>query len=298
MAYLWNPVPSPVFTASGRFASGALAYFYVGGTTTPLVVYTSAALTTPHPSPVVADQNGIFPPIFLPYGTYRRRILDQNGTLLSDADNIDNPAPPASGGGIVVSADMAFQTGDPIWRMKLGPMTGWVRMNGLTIGSHLSSATERANDDTQNLFLFLWNNFADGIAAVSTGRGGSAAADYAANKTIVVPSMYQRGALNVDSSGTEIAGTAVGAATKTLITAEMPAHTHVLTDPGHVHGTPSPQGAAGYANGGTFALNSGSGGAPITTASATTGITIDSTGSGTPFSILQPARLGQWFLKL
>ena len=64
---------------------------------------------------------------------------------------------------------------------------GWVRCNGRTIGSASSGATERANADAEDLFLFLWTNFADAQCAVSSGRGASAAADWAANKTIALP---------------------------------------------------------------------------------------------------------------
>ena len=39
-------------------APGAKAYFYAGGTTTPLTVYTDAAEAVTHPDPVVADANG------------------------------------------------------------------------------------------------------------------------------------------------------------------------------------------------------------------------------------------------
>lgn len=43
---------------------GALATFFETGTTTPVTVYTSSALTTPHPTPLPADVQGVFPPVF------------------------------------------------------------------------------------------------------------------------------------------------------------------------------------------------------------------------------------------
>lgn len=206
MAYLWNLEPSPIFTSTGAFASGALAYFYVGSSTTPLVVYQDSALTVPHDWPVVADMVGVFPPIYVPYGTYSRTIRAADTSLISTATGIDNPAPASGGGGIVVSADQIFQTGDPIWRLRTGTMTGWVRMNGRTIGNATSGATEYAAADAANLFAFLWNNLPDSIAPVSTGRGATAAADFAANKTIVVPTMQGYLAAGVDDMGTTAAG--------------------------------------------------------------------------------------------
>jgi microcystin-dependent protein len=79
-----------------------------------------------------------------------------------------------------------------------------------------------------------------------------------------------------------------GVSSVTLTTSNMPAHTHTVTDPTHVH-----------AQGGT-ALNVASGNyvqggasnqipyATTNTAAASTGITINTAGSGTSFSILNP----------
>lgn len=50
--------------ASGNYLAGAKAYFYQSGTSTPVTVYTDAAATTPHATPVVADGSGVFPAIY------------------------------------------------------------------------------------------------------------------------------------------------------------------------------------------------------------------------------------------
>jgi hypothetical protein len=202
-ATCWNPTPSPVFDANGRLAGGAQAFFYEGGTSEPLTVYTTAALTVAHAFPVVASSTGVFPPVFLPYGDYRARVLSANDDLLYDVDNIANPAPPEEGGGsgIVVSSDMVFQTGFTLWIPCAISVTKWVRMNGRTIGSAISGATERANSDTQALFLHLWGNYSNTDAPVSSGRGASAAADWAANKTIGIPSMRGLAPIGLDDMG-------------------------------------------------------------------------------------------------
>lgn len=194
-----------MFTSTGAFAAGGLAYFYTDNSTTPLVVYEDAALTIPRTWPVVADNTGVFPPVYIPYVTYRRRVTTADGVLISDTGNIDNPPPPSSSG-IVVSADQIFQTGDPVPRFRTGTMTGFVRMNGRTLGSALSGATEYAAADAANLFAFLWDNLPDSIAAVSSGRGATAIADFAANKTIVIPTMQGYLAAGVDDMGTTAAG--------------------------------------------------------------------------------------------
>ena len=50
--------------ASGNYLAGAKAYFYQSGTSTPVTVYSDAAATTPHATPVVADGSGVFPAIY------------------------------------------------------------------------------------------------------------------------------------------------------------------------------------------------------------------------------------------
>lgn len=377
MATLWNPVPVPVFTQAGAFATGALAYFYADNTSTPITVYADPGLSTALPWPVVADASGVFQPIYLPYGSYRRRIVDQTGVLISDAGNIDNPAPPTSGGGIVVTSDMVLQTGDPIWRLRQGLMQGFVRMNENTIGSASSGASEYANAGAQSLFTYLWANLSDSIAPVITGRGASAAADWAANKQITIPTMKGLLASGVDDMGATAAGriqaittcttnsTAVvtvasaaniavgmnaivggaangtvlsivgttitlsvavpssaagvsfrasvfsdaqeigalgGVATRTITSNQMPSHGHGVTDPGHVHLNPDAVNSFGYKH---TSAGASAGGVSLVTsvtegamASATTGLTINNTGGGNPFSLLPPMRLGTYYMKL
>jgi len=139
---------------------------------------------------------------------------------------------------------------------------GWVRANGRTIGNASSSATERANADTETLFAFLWNNYADAVCAVSSGRGASAAADYAANKTIALPDLRGRGLFGLDDMGNSASGrlgsvitTATtngasgGAETTTLAEGNLPSHTHTLAN--HTHGVSGTSGieSVGHAHG-------------------------------------------------
>lgn len=78
------------------------------------------------------------------------------------------------------------ETGDVTFSI-LTSKAGWVLLNDGTIGNAVSGATNRANADTQALFTFIWNNILDAWCPVSGGRGASAAADFAANKTIQLP---------------------------------------------------------------------------------------------------------------
>lgn len=199
-----------VIGTNGLKAAGAKVYFFDADTTTPRTTYSDAALSVPHAHPVVADANGIIPAIYLQYGDYRVRVTTSADVVLSDIDNIANPEPPDSGGGggIVVSEEQIFQTGDVKWSPRTGDITGFVPLNGESIGSASSGATGRANPDTEDLYTFLWNNVDNAYCAVSTGRGASAAADFAANKTIALPDARGRTLFGLDDMGNTAANVA------------------------------------------------------------------------------------------
>ena len=84
-------MPSLVLDTNADPYSGALAYFYATGTTTPQSVYTSAALSVAHANPVVADSAGKLPTIYMdPSLTYRCVIKNSTGSVtLHDIDPIN-----------------------------------------------------------------------------------------------------------------------------------------------------------------------------------------------------------------
>jgi len=76
-----------IVNANGAPISGAKAYFYVTGTTTPTNVYADNGLTTPLTNPVIADSAGRFVPIFLdPAVTYRLVVKDASDAAIANGD--------------------------------------------------------------------------------------------------------------------------------------------------------------------------------------------------------------------
>ena len=122
-------------------------------------------------------------------------------------------------------ASVAFTTGDVKLTIKTTADTGWVLMDDKTIGDASSGATGRANSDTSDLFTLLWTNTADAQCAVSGGRGASAAADYAAHKTIALPKVLGR-ALAVYGAGSGLTSRALALA---IGDENLQAHTHTGT---------------------------------------------------------------------
>lgn len=74
-----------------------------------------------------------------------------------------------------------------------------------TIGDGSSGAT---NTGPQYLGLFqvLWNNFGNAVCPVSSGRGASAAADFAAHKKLTLPDLRGRARFGKDNMGGVAAG--------------------------------------------------------------------------------------------
>lgn len=192
-------------------------------------------------------------------------------------------------------------TGDIKPTIKTTADTGWVMCDDGTIGNAASGATTRANADTEDLYTLLWNNVSNTYAAVSTGRGASGAADFAANKTIALTKMLGR-ALSAAGAGSgltsRVLGLTTGAETVTLVDANIPELAVTITDPGHTHDYSKP------ATGSTSDVQGGSCvGVSISTqatASNSTGITAtaNTASANTAVAIMQPAAFVNFMVKL
>lgn len=218
---------------------GGKLYFYEAGTTTPQNAYQDISLTIPWPNPLTLDSGGNVPQLFFADGYIKFRLANSAGVTQLAADYV-LVLGPTSGVGAAPSVDATtiLATGDLKVRYAAGVLTGFVRANGRTIGSAASSATERSNADCEDLFLHLWTE--DANLSVSTGRGSTAADDWAADKNIALPDWRGRALAALDDMGNSAAGrltstyfgtaaTALGAAggveSKTLLTANLPSYT-------------------------------------------------------------------------
>lgn len=118
-----------------------------------------------------------------------------------------------------------------------------------------------------------------------------------------VPLMYDTTGTRITSAGSGINGQTIGAAGgsqgATLSIAQLPAHSHTITDNGHSH-TGVINGAAAVASAGQIASsNPQYGGANTSTANASTGISINNTGSGTAHFNVQPSQVcGIWVMRM
>lgn len=225
----------------------------------------------------------------------------------------DNPTNPDAGGDNWTSLGVA-STGDMKFRPTGETLAGWIKANGSTIGNVSSGATQLAAASAANLFSWLWTNFSNSQCPVLGGRGSTAAADFAANKTIQVLDLRGMGLQGVDTMGglpsTRLSGVPVTSGNDTtpgsvlgenlhpLVIGENATHTHTasVTDPAHAHfydefvalqNTAAGGGAPGGSNTGVF------------TAAALTGISVGiaSSGSGTAHNTVQLSMLGTWYIK-
>ena len=306
----------------GKPLAGGFLYLIQAGTTsTPQNCYQDTALTIAWPNPIVLDAAGRIPQLFCADGNIKIRLTDKNGVQQLVQDNLlVVGASSGSGGGGTVDPTTILATGDIKVTYGTGSLSGFVRANGRTIGSATSGATERANSDVQALFEYLWG--ADSNLAVSGGRGASAAADWAANKTIALPDFRGRAIAGLDDMGNSAAGVltstyfgtsatvlgaAGGAQSRTIAQANLPnvslssdglAASTSLNNSDSVH--------RGNSSAGSYQTQTG--GIPVyrrddivvSTITATTAISgvIPLGGSGTSLATVSPMTLVTIYLKL
>ena len=314
---------------NGKPLAACLLYIYqVGTVATPQNAFQDFGLTLPLPNPVPGDQAGRIPFMYLADGQVHIRLTDALGVVVFDYPSVQVVGPSSGGGGGgggSVDPTTIASTGDFKFRPTSETLTGWVKANGTTIGSATSGAGQRANADTQNLFVYLWQNFSNAHCPVAGGRGVSALADFSANTTIQLPDWRGGGPVGLDDMGAAAAGWFTGVPfgagdnattpsgvcgenNHTVQLTEMPSHKHaaLILDPGHLHQINDyGSGAAPYGSGygslsnlvGTENTSSVNTGVLVTDAAGNHNTT-DSAGGTAAMNVMQRSNLVTFFIKL
>lgn len=225
---------------SGQFVVGARARFYDAGGNTPKTVYQDGNLNSAFdPDGILSDANGRLPKIWISGTSAYKCIITIGGVVFDTVDYIPGEVA-AGGGGGGGGSGTNIPTGFIMPAYTTGVVADWVRLNGRTIGSAASGASELASATAEALFLHLWEK--DTSLAVSGGRGASAAADWAANKQLTLPSGRGKTLVGLDDMGNTAAGefagvtftagnattlgSTCGASTVALTVAQLAAHSH------------------------------------------------------------------------
>lgn len=202
------------FDINGNPLSACLLTVYVGGFMTLAATYQDIGLTIPAQNPLVGDASGRIPLFFVADGSYALRLTDQFG-IQSNGGYFYPQIPSigassSGGGGTPVDPTTVFSTGDVKWRLEESTISGWVRVNGRTIGNASSGASERSNADCQALFVYIWTTYADAICPVIGGRGAGALADFNAGKQITLLDARATAIFGLDDMGSSASGAFTG----------------------------------------------------------------------------------------
>jgi len=129
----------------------------------------------------------------------------------------------------------AWTTGDAKLTFKTVADLGWILCDDGSIGNATSGATTRAHADTEELFTLFYTNISALVVQDSAGatvtRGASAAADYTANRRLVIPAVLGRSIAGAGAGAGLTAralGSNAGAETATLTVGNLPYHDHSL----------------------------------------------------------------------
>ena len=203
----------------GKPLVGAKVYIYESGTTTPKTVFKDFQCQVAHARPILTNAQGRIPPIYVGSGVYRVRILRPDNVPFEDVDGIVGTVLEDGGSGSdpgqtypLTDENSVLITGDVIWSYRSGPRPGFTPCNGGTIGQATSGASNIAVGVPSNqiqpvgsafsLFKHLWESDPDlPICAsdVDVPRGGTALADWDANRTIRVPDLRGRALFGLDN---------------------------------------------------------------------------------------------------
>lgn len=151
------------------------------------------------------------------------------GTLSSGDPTADRTWTMPDLSGTVMMGD-GSEVGDVIYSIRTSGRTGFLKADGKTIGDASSGATGLASADALTLFTALWNETSNTdyqiqtSGGVTTTRGASAAADWAAHKRMPLPDMRANFIRGLDAG----AGVDTGRTNGSYQADELKSHTHTF----------------------------------------------------------------------
>jgi hypothetical protein len=286
MAVLSPSAKMAFIDAAGEPLVAGRLYTYIAGTTTLQATYTDSSGAQANTNPVILDSRGEAN-VWLGGAVYKFVLKDADDALIWSVDNISAPTSavsPVLSGSITIDSNTTTpalkitQTGvGPVLRVQDSTdpdVTPFIIDTNGNVGIGTATPASALDVASPGVITGAWAYLPSGTAmlfvqtAAPTGWTKSTTHD---NKALRVVS-------GAASSGGTTGFTSVFTS-RTITTANMPVHTHGITDPGHTHQVAF-QIAAGGPGSYEEIRNSPSTGYYLTS-SSTTGITVNNAGSGT-----------------
>lgn len=194
-------------SSTGALMAGAKLHFYAASTSTRQNTYQDADLTTPHTNPVVADANGVFPPIFLSptLGDYKCVLTTSADVVLYTVDDLpatfDSAAvalsldslirTTAETSAAVTPSNYAYPPGDirrygavsgqdsttainnAVAQANAGGAPVWIPAGTFTVSSALTALTTNSVIDGEGSAAILKPTISDGTAVIALASNAS-----------------------------------------------------------------------------------------------------------------------------
>jgi hypothetical protein len=288
MAVLSPTAKMAFVDAAGEPLVGGKLYTYIAGTTTLQTTYTDSSGAQANTNPIILDSRGEAN-VWLGGAIYKFKLADADDALIWTVDNISAPTSavsPVLSGNVTIDSNTTTpalkitQTGvGSVIRVQDSAdpdVTPFIVDNSGNVGIGTATPVSALEIASPGVFTGAWAYLPSGTAmmfvqtSAPTGWTKSTTHD---NKALRVVS-------GTAGSGGTTAFTSVFTS-RTITTANMPTHTHTVTDPGHTHTAST--GTNFWAQGGGYTA-SGAGAFQPQAASIvanTTGITLGNAGSGT-----------------